>query len=81
MELLAREIVPALPSVDQRQRVEIARALLLGARCIILDEPTARLEAREIARLFERIRQLKGPASRFCTSLTISKRCMRSASV
>ena len=35
-------------SVEQRQIVEIARALLQGTRFIILDEPTAQLEAREV---------------------------------
>lgn len=46
-------------SVEQRQIVEIARALLQGTRFIILDEPTAQLEAREVARLFERIVRLQ----------------------
>ncbi|HVB16106.1 MAG TPA: sugar ABC transporter ATP-binding protein [Stellaceae bacterium] len=46
-------------SVEQRHIVEIARALLQGTRFIILDEPTAELEAREVARLFERIRHLQ----------------------
>ena len=45
--------------VEQRQIVEIARALVQGARFIILDEPTAALETREIERLFERITRLK----------------------
>jgi simple sugar transport system ATP-binding protein len=45
-------------SVDQRQLVEIARALRLGTRCVILDEPTARLEGREQRRLFEQMRRL-----------------------
>jgi simple sugar transport system ATP-binding protein len=45
--------------VEQRQIVEIARALAKGARFIIFDEPTAALESKEVARLFERIRRLK----------------------
>jgi simple sugar transport system ATP-binding protein len=46
-------------SVEQRQIVEIARALSTGARFLILDEPTASLEAKAIERLFERVRRLK----------------------
>ncbi len=46
-------------SVEQRQVVEIARALSVGARFLILDEPTASLEKLAIERLFERIRRLK----------------------
>ena len=46
-------------TVDQRQLVEIARALRLGSRFIILDEPTAQLEAGEIARLFEHLARLR----------------------
>src|SRR5881275_2112694 len=46
-------------TVEQRQVVEIARALSVGARFLILDEPTASLEKAAIERLFERIRRLK----------------------
>jgi simple sugar transport system ATP-binding protein len=46
-------------TVEQRQIVEIARALLQGSRFIILDEPTAELERKEITRLFDRIRALQ----------------------
>ena len=46
-------------SVEQRQLVEIARALSGGARLIILDEPTAQLDSRGIERLFQRLRDLQ----------------------
>jgi simple sugar transport system ATP-binding protein len=54
VDLLAAEL-----SVEQRQIVEIARALSIGARFLILDEPTASLEAQAIERLFAHVLRLK----------------------
>jgi simple sugar transport system ATP-binding protein len=45
-------------SVEQLQIVEIARALARGAKCVVLDEPTAALERDAVRRLFDRVRQL-----------------------
>jgi len=44
--------------VAHQQMVEIARALSLRSRLIVMDEPTATLTSHEIARLFETTREL-----------------------
>jgi simple sugar transport system ATP-binding protein len=46
-------------TVEQRQVVEITRALAAGTRCLLLDEPTAALERGAAQRLFDRVRQLR----------------------
>jgi rhamnose transport system ATP-binding protein len=46
-------------SIADQQIVEIAKALSLDARVIVMDEPTAALSATEVARLFEVVRALR----------------------
>src|SRR5580658_7005150 len=46
-------------TVEQRQVVEITRALAAGTRCLLLDEPAAALERGAVERLFEHIRELR----------------------
>ncbi len=65
-ELLARVGLDVSPeqrvgdlAPGQRQLVEIARALSLDARLIIMDEPTSSLTQRETDRLYEVIADLK----------------------
>ncbi|HVS52929.1 MAG TPA: sugar ABC transporter ATP-binding protein [Opitutaceae bacterium] len=47
-------------SVALQQMVAIARALDLNARLLVLDEPTASLDEKEIAELFAIMRRLRG---------------------
>jgi rhamnose transport system ATP-binding protein len=51
-------IVRGLSMADQ-QLIEIAKALSLNARALILDEPTASLSAHEVDRLFAIVRQTR----------------------
>jgi ribose transport system ATP-binding protein len=46
--------------IAQRQLLEIGKALSSASRLLILDEPTATLTLREIRRLFEIIRDVRG---------------------
>ena len=53
-----KAIMSTLP-VSQRQMVEIAKAVSLDAKLIIMDEPTSSLGKEEIAQLMETVRGLK----------------------
>jgi ribose transport system ATP-binding protein len=46
-------------SVAQQQLVEIARALAIGCRVLVLDEPTSSLGRADVERLFTLLRRLK----------------------
>jgi len=70
LQLDVRRPVRAL-SAGARQVVEIARALSISARVLILDEPSAVLGPSELDKLFDTIRRLK---ARGVTILYISHR-------
>lgn len=57
--------------VSKQQMVEIAKALSIKARVLIMDEPTSALTAREIDELFTIIRRLKNEG---CAIVYISHR-------
>jgi simple sugar transport system ATP-binding protein len=46
-------------SIGERQRVEIIKVLLAGARLVILDEPTSVLAPQEVEALFDAVRTLR----------------------
>ncbi|MGA2443156.1 MAG: sugar ABC transporter ATP-binding protein, partial [Tepidisphaeraceae bacterium] len=57
------DIDPRLPlsrlSLAERQIVEIGRALCVGCRVLVLDEPTSSLAQSDIVHLFDLVRRLK----------------------
>ncbi len=63
LDELGLDIDPAKPvgqlRVAEQQLVEIARALSLNARIVIMDEPTSALSPGEVAKLFEVIEQMR----------------------
>ena len=63
LDRLGADFAPDTPvaelSLAQRQLVEIAKALSLGARIVIMDEPTSSLTLTETNRLLEIIAELK----------------------
>ncbi|MCR5791970.1 MAG: sugar ABC transporter ATP-binding protein [Lachnospiraceae bacterium] len=58
IDINPKQMVGDLP-VSKQQMVEIAKALSVNARILIMDEPTSALTAKEIEDLFQIIRKLK----------------------
>jgi rhamnose transport system ATP-binding protein len=58
VHLDSRDLVRGLSMADQ-QLIEIAKALSIEARVLVLDEPTASLSAHEVERLFAIVRQTR----------------------
>ena len=58
MEIDVRVPVKIL-SLAERQAIEIAKALSIDARVLVMDEPTSTISSREVDRLFEIVEQLK----------------------
>ena len=46
-------------SIAERQAIEIAKALSIEARVLVMDEPTSTISSREIDRLFQIVERLK----------------------
>ena len=72
--LLGRYGLPINPDAPVRslglglqQMVSIARAVSLGARIVVLDEPTSALSGNEAAVLFGVVERLRDEASRCCS--------------
>jgi simple sugar transport system ATP-binding protein len=57
LDLNPRALVASL-SIGEQQRVEIAKALIRGARILVLDEPTATLTPREAQGLFRALKAM-----------------------
>jgi ribose transport system ATP-binding protein len=62
-QLGRRDIRPETPvyklSIAEQQLVEIGRAIAVGCRVLVLDEPTSSLGSTDIALLFDLVRRLK----------------------
>ena len=58
IDIHPRETVGELP-VSKQQMIEIAKALSMNAKILIMDEPTSALTSKEIGELFRIIHQLK----------------------
>lgn len=70
VDINPKQTVGDLP-VSKQQMIEIAKALSINAKILIMDEPTSALTSKEIEELFRIIRQLK---SQGCGIVYISHR-------
>ena len=63
LQQIGLEVTPTTPlselSIGQRQMVEIAKAMSVGARVLIMDEPTSSLSSAEAERLFQVVNDLR----------------------
>jgi ribose transport system ATP-binding protein len=57
---MAPEAIVGLLSPAEQQLVEIARALAVGCRVLVLDEPTSSLGREDVRRLFDLVARLAG---------------------
>jgi ribose transport system ATP-binding protein len=64
LEIDPRTTIGQLP-IGLQQLVEIARVLSLGARIVILDEPTSALSPPEVERLFTLLRRVRAEGTSF----------------
>lgn len=58
IEANPRAMLADLP-IEQRQMLQIAKALDAGTRIMLLDEPTVQLEAAAVRRLFDKVQELQ----------------------
>lgn len=64
-------------SIAMQQLVAIARAMVIDAKVLILDEPTSSLDANEVQDLFKIMRKIRDSASPSSSSPTSLIRSMR----
>ena len=74
IDISPRTVVGDLP-ISKQQMVEIAKALSMDARILIMDEPTSALTAREIEDLFRIIGTCAPRTTASSTSPTVWRNC------
>ena len=61
-------------SVAAQQLVEIARAIAVGCRVLVLDEPTSSLGRADVERLFDLLAPVESAGARDCLHLALHRR-------